>query len=127
MSENGSVSLSPRQHRAILALLTQPTVAAAAMSSGVGQSTLYKWLGEPPFRQALAQAEGEAGAAAGRRLAVLAETALDTVADVMADPTTPAPVRVRAAEVILSNLLKYREIVGFEGRLTDLEKELRGG
>ena len=126
MSENGSVSLSPRQHRAILALLTQPTVAAAAMSSGVGESTIYKWLGEVAFRAALAQAEGEAVAAAGRRLAVLAETALDTVADVMADPTTPAPVRVRACEVILNNLLRYREVVTFETRLTDLEREMRG-
>ena len=109
-----------------MALLTQPTVAAAAMSSGVGESTIYKWLGEVAFRAALAQAEGEAVAAAGRRLAVLAETALDTVADVMADPTTPAPTRVRAAEVVLNNLLRYREIVQFEIRLTDLEREMRG-
>ena len=127
MSENGSVALSPRQHKALRALLSENTVAKAAVASGVGESTIYKWLTDPLFRAALAQAEGEAVAAAGRRLAALAESALDTVADVMADPTTPAPVRVRAAEVILSNLLKYREIVGFEGRLTDLEKELRGG
>ena len=122
-----NATLSPRQLRAIHALLTRPTVTAAATVLGVAPSTLYRWLGEPPFRQALAQAEGEAVAAAGRRLAALAENALDTVADVMADPTNPAPVRVRAAEVVLGHLLRYREIVGFEGRLTDLEKELRGG
>ena len=112
--------------RAIHALLTRPTVTAAATVLGVAPSTLYRWLGEPPFRQALAQAEGEAVAAAGRRLAALAENALDTVADVMADPTTPAPVRVRACEVILNNLLRYREVVTFETRLTDLEREMRG-
>ena len=126
MNENGSVNLSPRQHKALRALLAQPTVAKAAVASGVGESTIYKWLGEVAFRAALAQAEGEAVAAAGRRLAVLAETALDTVADVMADPTTPAPVRVRACEVILNNLLRYREVVTFETRLTDLEREMRG-
>jgi len=126
MSENGSATLSPRQYKAVRALLAEPTVAKAAVASGVGESTIYKWLGESAFRQALAQAEGEAVATVGRRLATLAENALDELARAMSDPLTPAPVRVRAAEVILSNLLKYREIVGFEQRLADLEKEMRG-
>ena len=124
MSENGS--LSPRQYKALRALLTEKTVGDAAAVAGIGETTIYRWLNENPFRAALAQAEGEAVAAAGRRLAALAESALDTVADVMANPTTPAPVRVRACEVILNNLLKYREIVGLEQRLTDLEREMRG-
>ena len=126
MNENGSVNLSPRQHRAIVALLAQSTVAAAAVSSGVGQSTIYKWLGEAAFRQALAQAEGAAVAAAGRKLVNLAESALNVLSDVLADPTTPAPVRVRAAETILSNLIRYRELVNFETRLDALEREVRG-
>ena len=126
MSENGSVALSPRQHKALRALLSENTVAKAAVASGVGESTIYKWLGEAAFRAALAQAEGEAVAAAGRRLAVLAENALDELARSMADPMTPAPTRVRAAEVILNNLLRYREIVTFEARLTALEQEMRG-
>ena len=121
-----NATLTPRQLRAIHALLTHPTVTAASVVLGVAPSTLYRWLSEPLFRAALAQAEGEAVAAAGRRLAALAETALDTVADVMADPTTPAPVRVRACEVILNNLLRYREIIAFESRLTALEQEMRG-
>ena len=126
MNENGSATLTPRQYKAVRALLTEKTVGDAAAVAGIGESTIYRWLSETQFRSALAQAEGEAVAAAGRRLAVLAETALDTVADVMADPTTPAPVRVRACEVILNNLLRYREVVTFETRLTDLEREMRG-
>ena len=124
MTENAT--LTPRQLRAINALLTRPTVTAAATVLGVAPSTVYRWLTEPPFRAALAQAEGEAVAAAGRRLAVLAETALDELGRAMIDPTNPAPVRVRAAEIVLTHLLKYREIVGFEARLADLEKEMRG-
>ena len=123
---NENATLTPRQLRAVNALLTHPTIAAAAGVLGVAPSTLYRWLNEPLFRQALAQAEGEAVAAAGRRLAMLAETALDELGRAMLDPATPAPVRVRAAEVILNNLLRYREIVQFETRLTDLEKEMRG-
>ena len=124
MTENAT--LTPRQLRAVNALLTHPTVAAAAGVLGVAPSTIYRWLGENAFRAALAQAEGEAVAAAGRRLAALAETALDELARAMVDPMTPAPTRVRAAEVVLNNLLRYREIVQFEIRLTDLEREMRG-
>ena len=121
-----NATLTPRQLRAVNALLTHPTVAAAAVVLGVAPSTIYRWLGENAFRAALAQAEGEAVAAAGRRLATLAETALDELARAMVDPMTPAPTRVRACEVILNNLLKYREIVGFEQRLAALEQEMRG-
>ena len=124
MTENAT--LTPRQLRAVNALLTHPTVAAAAVVLGVAPSTIYRWLGENAFRAALAQAEGEVVAAAGRRLATLAETALDELARAMVDPMTPAPTRVRACEVILNNLLKYREIVGFEQRLAALEQEMRG-
>ena len=127
MSENGSVNLSPRQHKALRALLTETTVAGAAIASGVGQSTLYKWLSDQTFRQALAQAEGEAVAAAGRKLVALAQTALDELDRAMTDPQTPAPVKVRACEVVLTNLIRYREVAQFETRLAALEQEMRGG
>jgi len=124
MSKNDA--LTPRQLRILRALLTKNTVTAAAAVAGVGESTVYRTLSDPVFRAALAQAEGEAVAAAGRRLATLAENALDTVAAVMSNPQAPDAVRVRAAEVVLAHLLKYREIVTFENRLTDLERQMRG-
>lgn len=124
MDENRS--LSPRQLRTVRAMLTEKTVTDAAAVAAVSESTVYRWLGEPAFRAALAQAEGEAVAAAGRRLAALAETAVDELATVLTDPRTVAPVKVRACEVVLGHLLKYREIVQFEARLTALEKEMRG-
>ena len=126
MDENGSVTLSPRQHKAVRALLTETTIAKAAVVSGVGESTIYRWLADAAFRAALAQAEGQAVAAAGRRLVVLAETALDELARAMTDPMTPAPTRVRAAEVVLTQLLRVREVIVFEARLTDLEREVKG-
>ena len=124
MSKNDA--LTPRQLRILRALLTQNTVTAAAGAAGVGESTVYRALSDPVFRQALAQVEGEAVAAAGRRLAMLAENALDTVAEVMTDPTTPAPTRVRACEIVLANLMKFREVIAFETRLDALEREVRG-
>ena len=124
MSKNDA--LTPRQLRILRALLTKNTVTAAAGAAGVGESTVYRALSDPVFRAALAQAEGEAVAAAGRKLATLAENALNVLADILANPQAPDAVRLRAAETILGHLLRYREIVTFENRLTDLEREMRG-
>ena len=126
MSKNESAALSVKQWRAVRALLTRPTVAQAAQECSLSEATLYRWLNENPFRAALAQAEGEAVAAAGRKLVALAEGALNVLSDVMTNPQAPDAVKVRAAETVLAHLLKYREIVTFETRLTDLEKEMRG-
>src|SRR5687768_1104504 len=42
--------LSRTQERAILALLQEPTVAAAAEACGVGEATLARWLRLPAFQ-----------------------------------------------------------------------------
>ena len=126
MSKNESAPLSVKQLRAVRALLTRPTVAQAAQECSLSEATLYRWLNENPFRAALAQAEGEAVAAAGRKLVSLTETALDVVRDILTDPQAPDAVRVRAAELILSHLIRYREVIAFETRLADLEREVRG-
>ena len=39
-----SSSLEPRQERAIIALLNEPTIAKAADAAGVGERTLHRWL-----------------------------------------------------------------------------------
>lgn len=109
-----------------MALLTETTVTRAAAACRVGESTLYKWLGDRSFRMALAQAEGEAVAATARKLTMLAESALNVLADVLADTQAPPAVRVRACETILGHLLRYREITVFEARLNALEQEIRG-
>lgn len=44
-------SLTPRQHRAIVALLDNVTVIGASRESGVAESTLRRWLTEPAFRE----------------------------------------------------------------------------
>jgi len=126
MSENESENLSPRQWRAVREILVQKTVASAAAQCRVSQATIYRWLGDQAFRTALTQAETEAVNAAGRRLVALTEAALDAVVTILNDPQVPAAVRLKAAETVLSNMLRFREIVMFEARLTELEREVRG-
>lgn len=130
MAENGSSagSLTARQQRAVRALLTCKSVGDAAASSGVGERTLYRWLTDPAFRVALAAAEGDLLDAATRRLLGLQEQAISTLERMLADGSAASDtVKLRAAEQVLSHLLKLRELRDIEQRLTALEQSMAAG
>jgi gamma-glutamyl:cysteine ligase YbdK (ATP-grasp superfamily) len=114
--------LTPRQHKAISALLLAPTLKAAAEQAGCAERTLRGWLSEPAFAAALAAAEGQAIDAATRRLIALQDSAVDALEQVLADAKTSAAVRVRASAVVLEYLLKLRELRNMEQRLSRLEE-----
>lgn len=122
MAENGS-KLSAKQHRAITALLTSKSVTEAATATGQGERTIYRWLSEPAFRQALSAAEGDLIDVATRRLLQLQGSALDTLEALLlgGDTDVSAGVRLRAAQVTLDHLLKLREMRDIEQRLAALE------
>lgn len=119
-----SDTLRPAQHRALVALMAERTIDKAAASAGVGRKSLYRWLGEPAFRAALAEAQGAALAGALRRLAALTGEAVDTLSDVL-DTGTPAE-RLRAADMILSHFGKLKLLDDIERRLAALEGGYNG-
>jgi hypothetical protein len=114
--------LSPRQQRAVVALLTTGEVKAAAADVGVTRETLHRWLREPLFLGAVRQAEAEALDELSRLLVRLGRTAVGTIARAMSDPATPAATKVRAADVALSRLLQLRELAQLEARVQALEQ-----
>lgn len=114
--------LKPKQRKAVEALLTTGEVAAAAQSVGVSRETLYRWLKEPVFQQAVRQAEAQALDDLSRLLVRLGRTAVATLAKAMSDPSVPAASRVRAADAALSRLLQLRELATLEQRITALEE-----
>ncbi len=114
--------LKPKQRKAVEALLTTGEVSAAAQSVGVSRETLYRWLKEPAFHQAVRQAEARALDDLSRLLVRLGRTAVATLAKAMSDPTVPAASRVRAADAALGRLLQLRELATLEARITTLEE-----
>ena len=52
--------LTTKQEQAILALMTEPSVAKAAASIDVGERTLYEWLRQPVFRNEYHRARRDA-------------------------------------------------------------------
>lgn len=117
--------LTHKQRRAIPALLSAPTVEDAAALAGVSRESLYRWLrSDPRFRDELHAAEAAALAETSRRLVGLAGRALATIAGVMDDESASATVRLRAAESVLGHLLRVRELVTLEERITALEQSI---
>lgn len=116
--------LTPKQRKAVRALLAAPDLTAAAKETGVSRDTLYRWLQEPAFAAALHAAEADALAAVSRSLVRLAERAAATLEGAMADEATPAATRVRAADAVLGRLLQVRELVTLEERVRELEARM---
>ena len=112
--------LTTHQRRALEALLVCGSLTEAATLAGSTRQALHRWLRDPAFVAALKEAESEALAALSRRIVSQAEkamAALDTALAQEQDVRT----RLRAAEIVLANLLKLRELLDFEQRLAALE------
>lgn len=114
--------LTPKQRKAVEALLTTGEVTAAAQAAGVSKDTLYRWLKQPVFVEAVRVAEARALDDLSRLLVRLGRTAAATLAKAMNDPSTPWATRVRAADASLGRLLQLRELATLESRVTELEQ-----
>lgn len=112
--------VTPVQRRAVEALLTAPSIKAAAEVAGVQRKTLHRWLKDPAFTAALKEAESAAIASLSRRLAMLGEQAALALDDAL-QPGEDMKNRLRACEIVIGNLLKLKELIDFEQRLQDLE------
>jgi len=113
--------LTSKQQAAILALMQQPTVSAAAQAAGCGERTLYRWLQEYAFQQAYREARREAVTQALTQLQQLAGEAVRTLAEVLRDPESSSASKVSAAKLILD----YGCRDNFEERLQELEQRLQ--
>jgi hypothetical protein len=93
--------LSPKKRRALVALLSEPTLDAAAAAARVGVRTLRTWRSEPAFAAALETAAADAFGHALARVRGLASEAVETLHRVMRDPAAPASAKVAAARTVL--------------------------
>lgn len=115
--------LTPRQQRAISALLSCPTISEAAKTAQVSERTIYRWLIDQAFLAELHRQESELINSIARRLVSLADNALRTIQELLDDPQASSSVRLRAAENVLAHLLRVRELATLEERVTNLEDE----
>lgn len=121
MKDSHQDQLTAQQHRAIEALLVEPSVGKAAQRSEVAERTMYRWLRQKEFarllRERRRQAFGQSIAMAQRYAAL----AVQTLGQLMLDQSTPAMARVKAAAEILSFARDGIEIDDLVHRVEDVE------
>jgi hypothetical protein len=119
-------TFTPKQDKALIALLTQPTISAAARKAGIGERTLHTWLGEADFATAYRDARRAAVTQAIARLQQISGKAVDALLEVIDTEYTPAPpaVRVSAASKILDLAMKATELEDLAERLAALEQQM---
>ena len=105
-------------------MLAHPTIADAARSIGVGESTLRRWLREPAFCEAYRVARRQAVEVAIGTLQQAAAEGVTTLRRNMSE-TTPPAVQVRAAVAILEHAARGVELLDLAERVAALEESAR--
>jgi transposase len=95
-------TLSASQSQVIAALAAGRSIAAAAREAGVHRSTIHLWVNnQPPFAEALADAQQETRDHLDQQTRDLSAKAFDTIRQILDDPKASPSVRLRAALAVL--------------------------
>ena len=125
MAENGRDSgenQTRKQDAALAALLSQPTMKAAAKAARVSETTLFRWLREDAgFQGAYREARRESVNHAITRLQTITGDAVDTLAKIMKNTKAPYTARVTAARAVIEYSLKATELEDLAVRVAELE------
>ena len=119
--------MTPRQQKALAALLTSPSKAAAAKAAGIAPRTLRDYLADPEFQAAYRDAFGNMVEDATRQAQQAISPAMSTLREIVEDREEDAQARISAARAILSHGLKLIETTDILNRLQELETAIEGG
>ncbi len=91
-----------------------PQKAAAAL--GMSRATVWRWKRKPEFQEIYGEVRREALSPPSSKLLQGSPVAIATLIKVMVDPSTPAAVRVRAADCHLGHAAKFFALVEEQGQ-----------
>jgi cytosine/adenosine deaminase-related metal-dependent hydrolase len=111
-----------KKEEAIAALLSQRSIEEAARVSGIGTTTLLRWLKRSDFKDEYLKARREAVEQAGARLQQATGAAGVTILKLMTDPNVPPGVRLRSAECVFDYAFKGIEAEDIGMRVAELEE-----
>lgn len=122
--EDASQKLSPKQEKALAALLALGEVKAAAQQAGVGETTLWRWLKDDAFAAAYRDGRRRLLEATASRLTADSAAASQALREIAEDRTAPASARVAAARAIIEHSIKAVEVLDLEPRLKEIERHI---
>lgn len=104
------------------ALISTPTISAAASALGIGERTIFRRLENPSFRAEFDRLQRETVTAACTALNARVAGAIETMDEVMRNGENSPQTRLSAARAILDSAFKAAEIVDIQNRLDALER-----
>jgi hypothetical protein len=117
--------INPKQEKFIMALMATNTTEEAYKQVGIGQSTAYKYMADPSFKEEYLRMRRETMQQVTSKLQQSALIAVETLNNVMADSeNSTASARVQASKIILENAYRGLEMDDLLGKLEQLEKRL---
>jgi hypothetical protein len=116
---------SVRHDRAVIALLSEPTIQEASLTSRVSRATITRWLNHPVFRAKLDKAWEELFIVAKASLLGAAPESVGTLQEVMRNVNSPPTARVAAARAVLALCVRVRELE-LAAKLDRMEEEADG-
>lgn len=123
MTKNDTNALSPRQIKALPILVAIPNCDEACKKVGISRNCYYEWLKIPAFKIALDEFRNAIVQEAIAQLKANSVKAADTLVSLTARNENPSVQRA-AANDILNHVMKFKEMMEFEERISALEKRL---
>jgi hypothetical protein len=112
--------INHRQAKAIPILLSSDCIEVAGKQAGVTKNTIYSWLKQQDFNQALSDARKKLLDKALEKLTGISMKAVNTLEQLL--NAESEAVRRAAANDVLGHAFKYRELPEIETRLESVEK-----
>jgi hypothetical protein len=112
--------LSPRQLKAIEALMTSKDIQTASETANIGRTTLYRYLGKDDFRHELSKRRAQVLETTACILASSMEYAGTVLIDLL-DNKNPS-VRLRAVNSLFEHINTFTELVDLVERVRALEE-----
>jgi hypothetical protein len=122
MKRQETASFTPAQESVALLIASGAKIRSAAAKAQVGERTVHTWLDDPNFVALIARHRSrfiERGLGMLARHVSKSVTALAKCLDSESDSA-----KVRAAEALLNQLLRFREHIDIEPRLAELEERI---
>lgn len=123
MSALADGGLTPRQQKAVAALLSKPTILAAAKSIGISERTLWGWMQQPAFKRELKLAQKQMFEAAVIGLTRSTTKAIQTLVKNLGTKGEHS-VQVRAAKVLLDKAVQVQAMADLQAEVAELRASL---
>ena len=121
-TDKGGADHGRRSETIIAALLSNPTVRAAAAACGVSETQIYARLRNAAFKEKYDAARRELLEQSTAYIQGIVSEAIQKMRDVMNDPDASQQVQLNAAEAITRNSLKLTEQADILAQLAELKK-----